>query len=261
MSLNYKAIYTRYHKENQISLKESILRIHLLADFIEQNAWFISTNQLIFQCDKQIGVQDDNLNSSVIAFAAQDPKLNAKGLWLAKKVSTDIKDFSPLPYPSFKTLFRVNYNPLATTQEQADASFERNPYYSLDSFLGLSGLVYTFLFAHPHYEYSFAVQKHMLIFWMKELKIPEQYWSTLDLEPKPSFVRVGPMDMVKRMRALANVLEHSPVENAFDACVALFDQSESDLADKAKREAFKKRWLNRFSSVFNLFRISQKSNC
>lgn len=232
-------------KVYQISLAETIIRLNMIADFIQENATFLKKNESLFTQEDRFITKEGVLTSSVLGWAAHDPAFNAKGLWMARKVSTDSKDF--------KSNFVLTFAPSAKTQEEADVYSDKssNRYFTVTSFFGIEPRVFNFLFACTNYEHAFTIQKYTIQHWLKQMQIPEVYWSTLDFEPKSSFIRVSPADMVKRIRAFANVLEHSPLADTFEATCELFEMFEHELEDKAKQEAKKARRELQKHSILN----------
>lgn len=231
-AINPKTVYDMFYKADYIPLSETIVRLNMLADFIEKKSSFLVCKRAHKTPDDQSGFKDDIDKCSIIEWAAQSHAFNAKGLWLTAKTSTDSKHFVPSPYPHFKTFYNISFAPSATTKEEA-CEFHYK-FTSLPVFFGLHPAVYKYLMSSLNYEYQFGIYRHSIIFWLKELQIPEFYWSKLDLEDKHKFFHFGPSDMVKRIRFFISILEQSPLTSSYEATYELLGHEEWDLEIKAK---------------------------
>lgn len=253
-AINPKAVYDIYYKESYIPLSETIVRLNMLADFIEKNARFLSSKKAHMTPNDQTGFKESVDQCSIMEWAAQDSAFNAKGLWLTNKESTDSQYFVPSPYPHFKTFYNMTFAPSANTKEEA-IKFH-GEFLALPVFFGLHPAVYAYLTSALNYEYQFGIQRHSIIFWLQELKIPEFYWSKLDLEDNHKFFRFGPSDMVDRIRFFISLLEQSPVTSSYEATYELLGYEEWDLESKAKslsakiRNFVKKRSCLNFLAAF-----------
>lgn len=231
-AINHKAIYDMFYKADYIPLSETIVRLNMLADFIEKNSSFLDGKRAHKTADDQTGLKESIDKCSIIEWAAQSPDFNAKGLWLTAKRSNDRKDFLPSPYPHFKTFYNISFVPSATTKEEACEAHYTFAY--LPVFFGLHPAVYKYLMSALNYEYQFSIQRHSIIFWLKELQIPEFYLSKLDLEDKHKFFHFDTSDMVERIRFFISILEQSPLTSSYEATYELLGYEEWDLERKAK---------------------------
>jgi hypothetical protein len=232
MSINPKGVYDTFYKDTYIPLSETIVRLNMLAAFIERKSCFLDAKKAHMTADDQTGRKENTDQCSIMEWAAQDPVFNAKGLWLTDKQSTDSKDFVPSPYPHFKTFYNLSFAPSAKTKEDA-TEFHGN-FIPLPVFFGLHPAVYKYLMSALNYEYDFGIFRHSIIFWLQQLQIPESYWSKLDLSETHKFFRFGPNDMVKRIRFFISLLEQSPLTSSYEATYELLGYQEWDLERQSK---------------------------
>lgn len=256
-AIDPKAIYDMFYKENYIPLSETILRLNMLADFIERKSSFLEATKAHMTADDMSRRKERLDQCSIMECAAQDPAFNAKGLWFTEKQSTDSKDFVPEPYPHFRTFYNISFAPDAKTQEEANAFFAR--FTNLSVFFGLHPAVYNYLLLSLNYQYDFGISKYAIIHWLKSLKIPEFYWSTLKLDTTNKYFRFGTADMVKRIRHFVSILEQSPLTSSYEATYDMLDMTEGQLEAEANRMSLKIKQFMKKMSVLNFFANFSKS--
>lgn len=257
MSVSPKAVYDQFYKADHISLAETIVRLNMLADFIEKKSGFLGLRNAHRTSIDQSGRKESLTECSIIEWAAQEPNFNAKGLWMTEKNSTDPKDFVPSPYPHFKTFYTITFDPTAKTKEEANKSF--NKYTALPVFFGVHPYVYQYLTSSLHYEYGFALSQYTLIEWLKGLQIPEVYWTSLDVDLHDKFFRFKIGDMVTRIRFFVDLLEKSPLTSTYEATYNILDFTESDLKCAANKMSNKIKKFMKKQTVFHFFANFAKS--
>jgi hypothetical protein len=257
MSIKPKALYDLFFKEHYIPLSETIVRLNMLANFIEKQPGTLAFNKAHMTNDDTTDRKESLDNCSIVEWAAQDPSFNSIGLWMTSKESKHDRDFVLTPYPHFKTFYKLTYAPGATTQKEADA--EHDKFFPMAVFFGLHPAVYKYLFSSLNYEYDFGIFKYTIIHWLKSLDIPEFYWSTLNLETTNKYFRFGPMDMVKRIRHFVSILEQSPLTSTYEATYNMLDTSEGQLETEANRISVKIHHFIKKMSIFNFLANFSKS--
>lgn len=258
MSIDPKAVYDMYYKADYIPLSETIVRLNMLANFIEKQPNTISFKKAHMIFNDTPKRNDSLATGSIVEWAAQDPAFNAIGLWVTSKESNLDRDFVLTPYPHFKTFYNLTYAPGATTQKEADEFHEK--FYPMSVFFGLHPAVYKYLLSSLNYEYDFGIFKYTIIHWLKSLDIPESSWSTLNLnETNDKYFDFGTMDMVNRIRKFVSILEQSPLTSSYEATYNMLDISEGQLESEANRLALKVKGFMRKMSILNFFADFSKS--
>lgn len=257
-AINPKTIYDMFYKENYIPLSETILRLNMLADFIEKNWGTLAFKKAHKTFDDTTDRKESIEICSVVEWAAQTPEFNALGLWFTSKESPHDRDFVSTPYPHFKTFYKLTYAPEATTQKEAETF--HNKFFPMSVFFGLHPAVYKYLLFSLNYEYDFGIFKYTIIHWLKSLQIPEFYWSTLKFDgTQDKYFDFGPMDMVKRIRHFVSILEQSPLTSSYEATYDMLDMTEGQLESAANRMSLKIKQFMKKMSVLNFFADFSKS--
>jgi hypothetical protein len=257
-AINAKAVYDIYYKESYIPLSETILRLNMLANFIEQNFGTLAFKKAHKTSDDTSDRKESLDTCSIVESAAQTAEFNAIGLWMTSKESTHDRDFVPTPYPHFKTFYKLTYAPEATTQKEADTF--HNKFFPMSVFFGLHPAVYKYLLFSLNYEYDFGIFKYTIIHWLKSLEIPEFYWSTLKFdETQDKYFDFGPIAMVKRIRHFVSILEQSPLTSSYEATYNMLDISEGQLESEANRLALKVKDFMKKMSILNFFANRSKA--
>lgn len=250
-AINHKAVYDMFYKADYIPLSETIVRLNMLASFIEKHAKKMEDMKTHMISDDTTGRKENLLHSSIVECAAQTKDFNELGLWMTSKESNHDRDFVPTPYPHFKTFYKLTYAPGATTQAEAD-EFHKD-FYPMSVFFGLHPAVYKYLLSALNYEYTFGIFNYTIIHWLKSLEIPEVYWTTLNLEVKnEKYFRFGPIDVAKRIRHFVSILEQSPLTSSYEATYNMLDISEGQLESEANRMAIK---IKKFMQKLSIFKF------
>lgn len=251
-AINYKAVYDMFYKADYIPLSETIVRLNMLASFIENHAKKMEDMKTHMISDDTTGRKENLERCSIVECAAQTEAFNDLGLWMTSKESTNDRYFILNPYPHFQTFYKLTYAPGATTQIEAD-EFHKD-FYPMSVFFGLHPAVYKYLLSALNYEYDFGIFNYTIIHWLKSLEIPEVYWTTLNLEVKHGkYVRFGPIDVAKRIRHFVSILEQSPLTSTYEATYNMLDISEGELESEANRMTLKVKRFMQKVSIFNFF--------
>lgn len=246
-----KAVYDMFYKADYIPLSETIVRLNMLASFIENQVEKRINTKSHMISDDTSGRKESLSDCSIVECAAQTKAFHAIGLWMTSKESNHDRDFVPTPYPHFKTFYKLTYAPGATTQAEAD-EFHKD-FYPMSVFFGLHPAVYKYLLSALNYEYTFGIFNYTIIHWLKSLEIPEVYWTTLNLELKnEKYFRFGPIDVAKRIRHFVSILEQSPLTSSYEATYNMLDISEGELESAANRIALK---IKKFMQKMSIFKF------
>jgi hypothetical protein len=257
-AIDPKAVYDMFYKADYIPLSETIVRLNMLASFIENHLEKQAFTKAHMHSDDTTGRKESLKDCSIVECAAQTKAFNAIGLWMTSKESNIDRDFVPTPYPHFKTFYKLTYAPGATNQKEAD-KFHKD-FFPMFVFFGLHPAAYKYLLSALNYEYDFGIFKYTIIHWLKSLEIPEVYWTTLNLEVKnEKYVRFGPIDVAKRIRQFVSILEQSPLTSSYEATYNMLDISEGQLESEANRLALKVKGFMRKMSILNFFADFSKS--
>lgn len=251
-AINHKAVYDMFYKADYIPLSETIVRLNMLASFIENHLEKQLSTKAHMHSDDTTGRKESLNDCSIVECAAQSKAFNAIGLWMTSKESNLDRDFVTTPYPHFKTFYKLTYAPGATTQKEADVFHKE--FFPMFVFFGLHPAVYKYLLSALNYEYDFGILKYTIIHWFKSLEIPEVYWNALNLDVKnDKYVRFGPMDVAKRIRHVVSILEKSPLTSSYEATYNMLDISEGQLESDANRIALKVRRFMEKMSILNFW--------
>lgn len=257
-AINPKTIYDMFYKADYIPLSETILRLNMLAEFIEKNLGTLAFKKAHKTFDDTTDRKESLEICSVVEWAAQTPEFNALGLWITSKESKHDRDFVLKPYPHFKTFYKLTYAPAATTQKEAETF--HNEFFPMSVFFGLHPAVYKYLLFSLNYEYDFGIFKYTILHWLKSLEIPEYNLSTLSLnETQDKYFDFGPMDMVKRIRHFVSILEQSPLTSSYESTYELLGITEGQLETSANRSSLKIKRFMKKMSVYNFFANRSKA--